>query len=90
MATSRTFEILWEKLENERTAFDSLYKSGVATDEENFKRLTIIKRNLDNIMTRAQKGLRDSWEQEEITMAAKELLATVSEILSSMNNHSSR
>ena len=90
MATSRTFEILWEKLENERTAFDSLFKNDIATSEESLKRLTIIKRNLDDILRRAQKGLRDPWELEEITMAAKELMNTVSEILGSMSKHSSR
>ena len=90
MATSRTFEILWEKLENERTAFDSLFKNGIATAEESFKRLTIIKRNLEDVKMKAERGLRDPWEHEEITTATDALFTTVSEILSSMDKKSTR
>ena len=76
MATSRTFEVLWEKLENEQTAFDALLlkrsKDEVATDEES-KGLAIIKRNLEEILIKAQKELRDPWEEEMIAKAVDEL-----------------
>ena len=76
MATSRTFEVLWEKLENEQTAFDALLlkrsKDEVATDEES-KGLAIIKRNLEEILIKAQKELRDPWEEEMIAKTVDEL-----------------
>lgn len=80
MATSRTFEILWGKFENEQRAFEALELkiSGneIATDEI-FKRLNIIKKNLEEISIRAQKELRDPWEEEMMIKSTDELLKKV-------------
>ena len=84
MATSRTFEILWGKFENEQRAFDTLRfkisENKIAEDDKS-KRLSIIKNNLEEIVVRAQKELRDPWEEEMIIKSADDLSEKVVELL---------
>ena len=84
MATSRTFEILWGKFENEQRAFDALRfkisENKIAEDDKS-KRLSIIKNNLEEIVARAQKELRDPWEEEMIIKSADDLSEKVVELL---------
>lgn len=84
MATSRTFEVLWGKLENEKTAFESLKskisEGKISTDEE-LKRLTIIKKNLEEITAKAQDRLRDPWEEEMMIKSVDELIKTVDKLI---------
>lgn len=84
MATSRTFEILWGKFENEQRAFDTLrfkISENKITEDDKSKRLSIIKNNLEEIVVRAQKELRDPWEEEMIIKSANDLSEKVVELL---------
>lgn len=84
MATSRTFEILWGKLENEQRAFDALrfrISENKIPAEDKAKRLSIIKNNLEAIISRAQKELHDPWEEEMVIKSAEELLNNVTSLL---------
>lgn len=80
MATSRTFEVLWGKLENEKTAFESLeskISEGKVSADEESKRLAIIKKNLEEITAKAQERLRDPWEEEMMIKSVDELMKEV-------------
>ena len=80
MATSRTFEILWGKFENEQTAFESLKSKSQNSDipaEKKSERLNIIKKNLEDIIVRAQNELRDPWEEDMMIKSADVLLKEV-------------
>lgn len=80
MATSRTFEVLWGKLENEKTAFESLeskISEGKVSADEKSKRLAIIKKNLEEITAKAQERLRDPWEEEMMIKSVDELMKEV-------------
>ena len=84
MATSRTFEVLWGKLENEKTAFESLeskISEGKVSADEKSKRLAIIKKNLEEITAKAQERLRDPWEEEMMIKSVDELMKEVNELL---------
>ena len=84
MATSRTFEVLWGKLENEKTAFESLeskISEGKVSADEESKRLAIIKKNLEEITAKAQERLRDPWEEEMMIKSVDELMKEVNELL---------
>ena len=83
MATSRTFEVLWGKLENEKTAFESLeskISEGKVSADEKSKRLAIIKKNLEEITAKAQERLRDPWEEEMMIKSVDELMKEVVKI----------
>ena len=84
MATSRTFEVLWGKLENEKTAFESLeskISEGKVSADEESKRLAIIKKNLEEITAKAQERLRDPWEEEMMVKSVDELMKEVNKLL---------
>lgn len=84
MATSRTFEILWGKFENEQRAFDALrfkISENKISTEDKSKRLAIVKKNLEEIIARAQKELRDPWEEEMMIKSAEDLLTNVTKLL---------
>ena len=84
MATSRTFEVLWGKLENEKTAFESLeskISEGKVSADEKSKRLAIIKKNLEEITAKAQERLRDPWEEEMMIKSVDELMKEVKKLL---------
>lgn len=84
MATSRTFEVLWGKLENEKTAFESLeskISEGKVSPDEKSKRLAIIKKNLEEITAKAQERLRDPWEEEMMIKSVDELMEKVNKLL---------
>ena len=84
MATSRTFEVLWGKLENEKTAFESLeskISEGKVSPDEKSKRLAIIKKNLEEITAKAQERLRDPWEEEMMIKSVDELMKEVNKLL---------
>ncbi|MBR2767087.1 hypothetical protein IKD67_03350 [Candidatus Saccharibacteria bacterium] len=84
MATSRTFEILWGKFENEKRALESLEskisENKISADEKS-KRLNITKKNLEDIAAKAQERLRDPWEEEMMIKSVDELMKEVNNLI---------